>query len=173
MTEVQIPVSRREREGLIAGTIWCLPRSRAYGGPGDSFRVGETTFVITATETRPLGFVRDEYFSESGFGSPQEFAVHYRHEVSGGRRFNPYLQKVVHWVDWVRISGDRLLIWNDPERIGMDALDYCMGIQCPLRDCCKRYVIEAMKYPGQIKVKMLPTTPYDKKEEDCDYFIQK
>jgi len=191
MAEVTISLSPHERGGLLASTVSCLVRSRAFGEPGDGFKVDDTWFVITSTEIVPWTRIRDEYFSECGFESPQAFQDRYWIDIAKKRNYDPSISKVVHWVGRVRLSDPpkmvpgwpfwvieskmfkRPLVWNDQERLGMDALAYCMGIQCPLKDRCKRDIREAANYPHEGQVKLLPTTPYNKLKGDCDYFIKK
>lgn len=193
---MKIWMNRREKE-LAFNQRFCITRSRAYGKPEDILEVDGARFKIRFIEIKPLGFVRDHWFSECGFDSPGAFANHYKRNYLHGRRFNPYRKTFVHWLiqyipvqvielgvptkgrleAFIESRRERInpeqAIWNDPGRLGTAALAYCMGIECPKIRACKRYFMEAVKFPHQIDVKVQPTIPYDRRTGECEYFIKK
>lgn len=93
--EINIPFNYCNHTGLGSFKT-CTTRTRAYGKPGDTFRVDDRLFRLTFVEKAPLWKVAAFYFTQEGFKSALEFKkvwsnIHYR------TGYNPAQPVVVHF----------------------------------------------------------------------------
>ena len=95
MIPIEIPFRADMREAIIAGNKYCTSRSKKYGRPGDTFKIGAKTYVLTAVLRRSLGTVASMYYEAEGTDSPDAFRSLWA-EIHPRKGFDPCQMVWVH-----------------------------------------------------------------------------
>jgi len=74
--EIHIPFKFEMRELVLKGRKTCTTRTKALGKAGDTFRVGNETFVLTEVKRMPLEKIVQTLYKEEGFSNPEAFQAY-------------------------------------------------------------------------------------------------
>jgi hypothetical protein len=77
MAEIEIPFAPEMKEAAKEGRKTKTSRTRVYGKVGYTFRLSDKTFVLTDITKLSLRQVRDEFYKEEGFSSPDGFEAYW------------------------------------------------------------------------------------------------
>ena len=78
MSEISIPFTPQMKEAVLSGSKTATTRTKQYGKRGDTFRLSNESFTLTAVRRVLLGQVAYKFFLQEGFNSPESFIEYWK-----------------------------------------------------------------------------------------------
>jgi len=78
MNRISIPFSHQMKEAVLLGSKTATTRTKQYGYRGDTFKLGDQSFVITDIQHVLLGHIAHNFYLQEGFISPVGFIEYWK-----------------------------------------------------------------------------------------------
>ena len=78
MSEISIPFTPQMKEAVLSGSKTATTRTKQYGKRGDTFRLSNESFILTAVRRVLLGYVIYRFYGREGFNSPESFIEYWK-----------------------------------------------------------------------------------------------